>query len=177
MLVSHFLKAFRLPRQSGPPTQSRDPSQALQGARPLLPPGEDLLPHQNVLLLLLFILQTSHIILLLRAQTYVPSGALSLAFVFHGFLNYIFFWVVALYYFLFLKRTAPNYANGILSFSRLNANLDKQTALRERKRWRDSAVVAGKRKEKKEKSYLIHSSSSEHAMPQCRAEKRKKRKH
>lgn len=63
--------------------------------------------------------------------------------------NFFFFFFFALFYFLFLKRTQPNYANGILSFSRLNANLDKQTALRERKRWRDSALVAGKKKEKK----------------------------
>lgn len=129
------LKAFWLPRQSGPPTQSRDPHQTLQGARSFLPSREDLLPHQNILFLLLFILQTSHI-LLLRAQTYVQWRCSPCVYA-----ALVGFW------FLFFKRTPPNYANGLLSFSkqqkkrRLNANLKKKPRLRDKERWHDSALL------------------------------------
>lgn len=68
--------------------------------------------------------------------------------------NFFFFFFFALFYFLFLKRTPPNYANGILSFSRLNANLDKQTALRERE---SGGVIQLLLLEKKRKKKLFNS--------------------
>lgn len=69
-----FPKAFWLPRQSGTPSQSCDPSETLQGACSILSPWEDFLPHQNVLFFVFIILQSSHIILLLLGhQTYVQK--------------------------------------------------------------------------------------------------------